>query len=214
VHELFIRHDTLAKDLLIATVVLASLAEVLATFLGRDRSLRSVRESVTEGLLLRRQAVAPADRRTKQLLVASMLVAILVAYRIAADDALRVGANRWGTFGLGLAIAVAGVLLRSWGVLTLGRYFRREVVVVEGQPVITSGPYRWLRHPGYAGNMLTAFGIGLALGSWLGALVCVTITFLGHLPRIRTEEAELERALGDDYVRYEGTTARLVPGLW
>jgi len=76
------------------------------------------------------------------------------------------------------------------------------------------GPYRLLRHPGYAGTLISYLGFGLAIGSWIGALVWVAIVAAGYVPRIRVEEAELTLALGDSYRDYARSTARLVPGLW
>jgi protein-S-isoprenylcysteine O-methyltransferase len=80
--------------------------------------------------------------------------------------------------------------------------------------VIRKGPYRWLRHPGYTGTLVNTFGLALAFGSWVGAALAVTIATLGHLPRIRVEEAELRDGLGEAYAGYASTTARLVPGVW
>ena len=71
-----------------------------------------------------------------------------------------------------------------------------------------------MRHPAYAGNLISYFGLGLAIGSWVGALVLLVIAFVGHVPRIRVEESELTRALGDAYRDYAAATARLVPGVW
>ena len=76
------------------------------------------------------------------------------------------------------------------------------------------GPYRLLRHPAYAGTLISYLGVGLAIGSWVGALVWVAIVAAAYVPRIRLEEAELTRALGDSYRDYARSTARLVPGLW
>jgi len=58
------------------------------------------------------------------------------------------------------------------------------------------------------------FGIALAFGSWVGALVGLVIAFAAHLPRIRVEEHALEGAFGASYSAYESETARLVPGVW
>jgi protein-S-isoprenylcysteine O-methyltransferase Ste14 len=214
VDDLLISNSQLAKDLLIAALLAAPVAELVATFLGRGRGIGGVRAALAEGLLLRGQSAAPADRRTKPLLVLSMFVAVYAAVKVADDVALTLGANDWSTFVLGIAAMLAGIALRSWGIVTLGRFFRREVVVVAGQHVVRRGPYRWIRHPAYAGNLLLAFGLGLALGSWVGSLVCTLIAFVGHLPRIRVEEAELTRTLGAEYATYADATARLVPGVW
>src|SRR6478672_8739085 len=98
---------------------------------------------------------------------------------------------------------------RSWSVWTLGRHFRRDVTIEADQRVITAGPYRWVRHPAYAGNLLTYGGLGLALGSWVSAAVVLTVAFVGLLPRIKLEERTLEQAFGSAYVDYERATARL-----
>jgi protein-S-isoprenylcysteine O-methyltransferase Ste14 len=71
-----------------------------------------------------------------------------------------------------------------------------------------------VRHPAYAGNLLTYGGLGLAFGSWVSAAVVLTAAFVGLLPRIKLEERTLERAFGSAYVNYERATARLVPHLW
>jgi protein-S-isoprenylcysteine O-methyltransferase Ste14 len=109
---------------------------------------------------------------------------------------------------------VLGVLLRLWSVHTLGRFFQRQVVVEPGQTIIRSGPYRWVRHPAYSGNLVTVFGVGLMLGSWVAAIVGFGIGLLAHLPRIYVEEAALGRAFGAEYARYVTQTARLIPRLW
>lgn len=48
--------------------------------------------------------------------------------------------------------------------MTLGTFFRRDVMVEAGQVVNRNGPYRWLRHPSYTGTLVTSFGLGLAFG--------------------------------------------------
>ena len=104
--------------------------------------------------------------------------------------------------------------VRVWAVWSLGRYFQRDVIVQEGHVVYRGGPYRWIRHPAYAGNLISYFGLGLALGGWVGAFTLLAIAFVGHVPRMRVEEAALSEALGDSYRDYAATTARLIPGVW
>jgi protein-S-isoprenylcysteine O-methyltransferase Ste14 len=48
----------------------------------------------------------------------------------------------------------------------LGHYFTFTVMTSANQPVITTGPYRVLRHPSYAGILLVLAGIGLSYGNW------------------------------------------------
>ncbi|HEY8843524.1 MAG TPA: isoprenylcysteine carboxylmethyltransferase family protein [Gaiellaceae bacterium] len=217
-----IDRDALARDVVIAAVVFPIAAELFATYAGRLRDesagrLQLLRGSLLEVLLLRRpgDVGGDADRRAKRLVIAAVWFGLVLAFVLVKNvPALRVGADTWATLLLGVAIACLGTLARAWSILTLGTFFRRDVMVETGQAVIRKGPYRWLRHPGYTGTLVNTFGLALAFGSWVGAALAVTIATLGHLPRIRVEEAELRDGLGEAYAGYASTTARLVPGVW
>jgi protein-S-isoprenylcysteine O-methyltransferase Ste14 len=115
---------------------------------------------------------------------------------------------------MGLLIAWAGMLLRWWSVLTLAELFTTRVMVKEDQSVVSSGPYRFVRHPSYLGLLVLVFGLGLALGSPASALVMVAMPGVGIVKRIRVEEAALVAGLGDNYTDYGEGRARLVPGVW
>jgi protein-S-isoprenylcysteine O-methyltransferase Ste14 len=104
--------------------------------------------------------------------------------------------------------------VRMWAIGTLGGAFRTTVEVDPGQAVITTGPYRWVRHPSYTGLLLVVAGFGLAAGTWLSLAACLVVPLPAILWRIRVEEDELNRVLGDDYREYAATTARLVPRVW
>jgi len=119
-----------------------------------------------------------------------------------------------GLQAAGVAVMGAGLALRVWAIATLGAAFRTTVEVEPGQAVVTSGPYRWVRHPSYVGLWLIAAGFGVASGTWVGLAACLVLPLPALVNRIRVEEAELGRVLGDDYRRYQVRTARLVPGVW
>jgi protein-S-isoprenylcysteine O-methyltransferase Ste14 len=80
--------------------------------------------------------------------------------------------------------------------------------------VVTTGPYRWVRHPSYSGLLLIVAGLGLALGNWLALVACCVVPLPAIVRRIHVEEAELERVLGDAYRGLQRTTARFVPRVW
>ena len=218
---LLISDDTTARWLLYGTAVAAVVAEIVATYLGQARAeagrsrLRVLGTSVLATMAGRSRGGESADRGTKRLLVWSAVIGLTACIVIAINvSSLRFGANTWTTLVLGIAIAWLGVLLRVWAVWSLGRFFQRDVMIQKDHVVWRGGPYRLLRHPAYAGTLISYLGFGLAIGSWVGALVWVAIVAAGYVPRIRVEEAELTRALGDSYRDYARTTARLVPGLW
>ena len=123
-------------------------------------------------------------------------------------------ALRWLLFTVGIAMIGTGSALRLWAITTLGRWFTYDVRVTEGQPVIQTGPYRWVRHPSYTGVLLVLFGIGLTLGNWLSLLSIVVLPTLGLVRRIHVEEAALLGTIGEPYERYAAGRPRLLPGLW
>jgi protein-S-isoprenylcysteine O-methyltransferase len=116
-------------------------------------------------------------------------------------------------FAVGIGCVVAGAALRWSAVLTLGRYFTVDVAAHAAQPVIGVGPYRLIRHPAYAGTLLTLIGFGLALGNWAGLLAMAIIPSAAFAYRIAVEEAALLSTLGEPYARYMRRTWRLIPYL-
>jgi protein-S-isoprenylcysteine O-methyltransferase Ste14 len=154
------------------------------------------------------------DRGTRVIVALALYLAIAAALAAARVPGLRVDANNWWTLGLGLAIVFVGAALRDWAIVSLGRYFRREVTIEPGQRIIRRGPYRTLRHPSYTGICLILAGFGLTFGSWVSAVVALLIVFVGLLPRIRVEEHALAQAFGPDYATYATSTDRMLPHVW
>ncbi|SRR6266571_9247313 len=107
--------------------------------------------------------------------------------------------------GLGLAVWAASV----------NRFFSPVIRIQEerGHQVVTTGPYEYVRHPGYAGNVLATSCSALALGS-LWSMVPAVIVALLILRRMRTEDRFLRDNL-KGYGDYAATVRhRAVPGLW
>jgi len=121
---------------------------------------------------------------------------------------------RWPLFVIGVALMVAGIVIRQWSVALLGRFFTIDVRVHSGQTVVDTGPYRWVRHPSYTGLLLTTLGIGLALGNWAALAVLAVVPTVGLVIRIRREERALIEGLGEPYRRFAATRAHLVPWVW
>jgi protein-S-isoprenylcysteine O-methyltransferase Ste14 len=115
---------------------------------------------------------------------------------------------------VGLALMMVGITLRWWSVIHLGRFFTVKLRVVSDQHVINTGPYRYLRHPSYAGGLILCLGNGIALGNALSLLIIFIPSILYILKRIATEESLLIDALGDPYKAYMQHTKRLLPGVY
>jgi methyltransferase len=110
-------------------------------------------------------------------------------------------------------LAVAGALgaqaLRWWAVSALGDRWNTRILVVPGEPPVTRGPYRWLRHPNYLAVVLEIACLPLAFGSWRTALAFSILDALWLMVRIPAEE----RALGPGWAASLGDRPRLVPEL-
>ena len=119
---------------------------------------------------------------------------------------LPIGA-RW----IGVAMMAAGLGLRAWSMVVLGRFYTRTLRVVGDQQVVTAGPYRCIRHPGYAGSLLVWTGYCLGSGNWIALIVVAVLMLAAYGWRIRSEERLLVDAFGDAYASYQHRTARLVP---
>ena len=103
----------------------------------------------------------------------------------------------WATWGVGLAVALAGESMRIWAAGHLEK----------GREVTRSGPYRLTRHPLYLGSAFVALGVVIASRSAIIAVLVTAYLSLTLSAAIRTEEAFLSQAFGDDYARYREARA-------
>jgi protein-S-isoprenylcysteine O-methyltransferase Ste14 len=113
-----------------------------------------------------------------------------------------------------LAVMWLGLVVRTWAIGSLGRSFRTTVEVDQGQAVVAHGPYRWIRHPSYAGVLLITLGYGLALDNWIALALTTVVPAIAMLRRITVEERALVDMLGAPHTAYRARTHRLVPRVW
>lgn len=120
----------------------------------------------------------------------------------------------WAAAGAGLLVLWAGIGLRLSAMSTLGRYFTFTVQSSADQPVVSTGPYRFVRHPGYTGVLLAMVGLGLLLANWLAVVALAVVVAAGMTYRISVEERALVATLGQPYEDYRSTRSRLIPYVW
>lgn len=115
---------------------------------------------------------------------------------------------------IGLLLLILGFILGSYALIE-NKFFSGVVRIQNdrGHYVIDSGPYRWIRHPGYAGALLSYIGIPLLLDSiW----TYIPVAFMAIILIIRTslEDLTLQKEL-PGYAEYTTRTRyRLFPGVW
>ena len=112
----------------------------------------------SRGLEARKGATKIGGATSRAVFLACLTAASVFLYlapRIVPAAAIHPGAV---AFAAGMAILVAGLVLRGWSFKTLGEYFTFTVMVSTDQPVVANGPYRLLRHPSYTGILLACIG--------------------------------------------------------
>ncbi len=110
----------------------------------------------------------------------------------------------------GLGLFAFGFSGMHWAEAFLDKQFSVEVAIQPDHQLVTSGPYRYLRHPRYLGIVLFTAGIALIFRSWL-ALILVAVLTLVLVFRIRDEEVMMHQAFGPEWETYAGRTWRLIP---
>jgi protein-S-isoprenylcysteine O-methyltransferase Ste14 len=135
-----------------------------------------------------------------------------VAATALAIDALGLSSRqpitRPDAIGLSLGLLLAGTLLAVWSALTLGKSFS---LLPQARSLVTSGPYRYVRHPMYLGGLLITVGeIWLRFSPLVIALNVVFVA--AQLIRLRLEEDLLARTF-PEYEEYRKRTSMLIPGL-
>ena len=101
--------------------------------------------------------------------------------------------------GLGLpmlALFAAGMGLRLWTIRTLGGRWSTRVVVLPGEPLVTTGPFRWLRHPNYLAVLIEVAALPLVHTAWITAVAFSVLNGMLLRARIRVEEAAMSRWCG------------------
>jgi methyltransferase len=90
-----------------------------------------------------------------------------------------------------LVLVLASQGLRWWCIATLGPRWNTRVIVVPGLPLVTSGPYRFLRHPNYVAVVVEGVALPLVHTAWVTALVFTVLNAVLLRTRIRCENAAL-----------------------
>jgi protein-S-isoprenylcysteine O-methyltransferase Ste14 len=132
------------------------------------------------------------------------------------------GFQRVGYFGegsrmfpsVGIILIVCGLLVRWFAIVSLKHQFTVDVSITKDHRIVSDGIYRFVRHPAYAGSMLSFLGLGLFFANYLSILMIFLPICLAFLYRIHVEEKTLIDTFGDEYRHYCDSTKRLIPGVF
>jgi len=115
---------------------------------------------------------------------------------------------------LGIVLIAAGVALRILTRWAIKGLYSGVVQVRQDHRLVQEGPYRFIRHPGYAGFFLMALGISVAYSSLIGLLAIFILFLPGLAYRMKVEETLLIGHFGEEYLNYRGKTKKVIPWIW
>ena len=110
---------------------------------------------------------------------------------------------------LGTIAVVLGLGLAIWARMHLGRNWSATITLKAGHSLVRTGPYRYLRHPIYAGLLLGLVGTAAAIGEWRGILA-VALVLIAFVRKILVEETRMGETFSE-YGEYRRQTAALIP---
>ena len=166
-----------------AAIALASLAAVIVMMLAELKRSRA-----NERLLRQRGAVEPRGDVYRALAIVYPGLFVLMA----AEGAVA-GPSPDVLLVAGLAVFVAAKILKLWAVTTLGPRWSYRVLVLPSAPLVTTGPYAYLRHPNYAAVFGEIGGFALMVGAGITGVVSLVAFAVLVRKRIAVEE----KALGE-----------------
>jgi protein-S-isoprenylcysteine O-methyltransferase Ste14 len=111
----------------------------------------------------------------------------------------------------GLIVCMAGFALAVWARRHLGRNWGMPMSLKEGHELVTTGPYRYVRHPIYTGLLLAILGSGFVIGPiWVVVFIGTAIYCVYS---VRTEEGLMLQQFPEQYARYKRRTKAIIPFL-
>lgn len=111
---------------------------------------------------------------------------------------------------IGVLLGIIGVATRLYCRRILGSQFSHKLQVIEGHRLITTGLYKYVRHPAYTGDLLVQIGVTIFFSSAIGFFV-MTLLVPCFLYRISVEEKMMIGQFGSSYREYQKNTKKLIP---
>src|SRR4030095_11162953 len=158
----------------------------------------------------RRESVASRLSYIGPLMIAAILLAVPALDIPLLGERFLPGSG-WRVRGaIGVVIALSGLLFTVWARVHLGRNWSGTVTIKEGHELITTGPYRFVRHPIYTGLLLAFIGQAIAGGQWRGVFA-VALALYAFWRKLRIEERWMREHFGSAYDAYSQRVAALIP---
>jgi protein-S-isoprenylcysteine O-methyltransferase Ste14 len=124
----------------------------------------------------------------------------------------------WSKFHLPFIFRIAGAVVAGlcvpwllWAFRSIGKNITETVLIKDTHELVTSGPYKWIRHPLYSGALILLFSVSLVFEDWILFSYSLAGLIAFRLLVIPAEEQMLLDAFGEEYECYQSRTGALLP---
>jgi protein-S-isoprenylcysteine O-methyltransferase len=171
--------------------------------------------------ILRKKTKSASTRRRDRSSIVGIAIQMMayltvwVVRRPLSIDLLPFGAVVEVSLGVvAVALAVSSVWMTLAAVRALNRHWSLSAQLIEGHKLITSGPYRLVRHPIYAGMLGLMLATALVLSHWIAIIPAVVVFVVGTAIRVKSEEKLLREIFGAEFEAYSRRVPVLIPHLF
>ena len=156
------------------------------------------------------QGVNASDKNSLWVLYGLITVGYFLSFTIGAIKIGRI--QPWNLFfAIGMILFAAGLVIRLLSIATLKKYFTYSVSTVQEHEIVDKGFYKYIRHPGYLGQLIIFLGISMSISNWISMLAMIIPVAVGYAYRIAVEERFMAEQFGNDYLEYQKRTKKLIP---
>jgi len=163
------------------------------------------------------QRINKKDRGTKWLLYANFILCVGISFCFASQKmAMGIRDIKFPDFFsyIGVLLIFIGIVVRLTAVLTLKRAFTLNVQTANTQHLIKTGLYHIVRHPAYAGSIMSLLGVPIALKNVIATLIVLLSCIACYWIRIHVEEIALKEYFGNEFKEYALSTYKVIPYIW
>jgi len=113
----------------------------------------------------------------------------------------------------GLIVFIIFSWTQIWSFKYLGKNYSQEIIVTKDHELITSGPYKFIRHPQYLSQLLSDLGAGVALGGFVAVPLVILLEIPLFVLRAKKEEEIMKQHFGDKFLEYKKQSGFMIPFL-
>ena len=142
------------------------------------------------------------------MVLAYVAIMVTILLNIHTKTSLNLGISLVGAF-----IFSAGLIVRTWAIVTLGEFHNPHIKLYKHHKLIQEGLYKHIRHPIHSGIILEIIGVPLMFNSHWALFVSFVFYIPALIYRTIEEERVLERHFKKDFVEYKKKTSLFFPGI-